>query len=135
MFRTGLAGWIATTVLKIAGQPHPIVIVLVVVIFMDLLTEVTSNTAVTSMMVPILLSISIALGIDGKLLAISATLAASMAFMLPVATPPNAIVYGSGFIKITDMVRAGFILDIVAWIIITISLYLFSYLVFGIVKF
>lgn len=135
MFRTGLAGWIATTVLKIAGQPHPIVIVLVVVIFMDLLTEVTSNTAVTSMMVPILLSISIALGIDGKLLAISATLAASMAFMLPVATPPNAIVYGSGFIKITDMVRAGFILDMVAWIIITISLFLFSYLVFGIVKF
>ncbi|MFN4111485.1 MAG: SLC13 family permease, partial [Ignavibacteria bacterium] len=135
MFRTGLAGWIATTVLKITGQPHPIVIVLIIIIFMELLTEVTSNTAVTSMMVPILLSISIGLGIDGKLLAIAATLAASMAFMLPVATPPNAIVYGSGFIKITDMVRAGFILDIVAWLIITISLYIFSYLVFEIVKF
>jgi sodium-dependent dicarboxylate transporter 2/3/5 len=75
------------------------------------------------------------LGVDGKLLAISATLAASMAFMLPVATPPNAIVYGSGYVKIIDMLKAGVILDLLAWLIITITLYLFGYLIFGLVQF
>lgn len=135
MFKTNFAGWIATTVVKVIGKPHPIIIVLIIIIFIEFFTEVTSNTAVTSMMVPILLSISFGLGLDGKLLAISATLAASMAFMLPVATPPNAIVYGSGFIRITDMLKVGIILDIFAWFIITISLYLISYLMFGIVTF
>lgn len=135
MFKTGFAGWIATVVLDTIGKPHPIIIVLIIIIFMEMLTEVTSNTAVTSMMIPILLSISYGLGMDGKLLAIAATLAASMAFMLPVATPPNAIVYGSGLVKIVDMLKAGIILDLIAWIIITVNLYIFGYLIFGIVTF
>lgn len=135
MFKTELAGWIASTVIDFIGKPHPIIIVLIIILFMELLTEVTSNTAVTSMMVPILLSISNGMGIDGRLLAVAATLAASMAFMLPVATPPNAIVYGSGFIKITDMIKVGIILDLIAWFTITISLYVFSYLLFGLVTF
>ncbi len=135
MFKTGFAGWIASSVVQIVGKPHPIILVLVIVILIDFLTEVTSNTAVTSMMVPILLSISTGMNVDGKLLAVAAALASSMAFMLPVATPPNAIVYGSGFIKITDMVRIGFILDIIAWIVITLCLYFISFLLFGVINF
>jgi sodium-dependent dicarboxylate transporter 2/3/5 len=135
MFKTGFASYIATNIVSTIGKTHPIILVLTIVIFMDLLTEVTSNTAVTTMMVPILLSISMGLGVDGKLLAISATLAASMAFMLPVATPLNAIVYGSGYVKIIDLLKAGVILDLLAWLIITITLYLFGYLIFGLVQF
>ncbi|MCX8000892.1 MAG: SLC13 family permease, partial [Leptospiraceae bacterium] len=73
MFKTGFANWLATNVVLHIGNPSPLILVLVVVILIDFLTEVTSNTAVTSMMVPILLTISIGLGVDGKLLAISAT--------------------------------------------------------------
>lgn len=135
MFKTGLAGWIASSSIHIIGNANPFIVVLVIVILIDFLTEVTSNTAVTSMMVPILLSMSLAMNIDGKLLTISATLASSMAFMLPVATPPNAIIYGSGLIKITDMIKIGFLMDIIAWFVITFSLYFFSYLLFGVISF
>lgn len=135
MFKTGLAKWIAVSIIEIIGKPSPLIIVLAIVAFIVFLTEVTSNTAVTSMMVPILLSISMGIGIDGKLLGIAAALSASMAFMLPVATPPNALVYGSGYIKISDMIKAGFILNIFAIIFITLILYLVAYQIFGIVKF
>jgi sodium-dependent dicarboxylate transporter 2/3/5 len=135
MFKTGLAGWIANISISSIGRAQIFLIVLVVVILIDFLTEVTSNTAVTAMMVPILLSISTGLDADGKLLALAVTFAASMAFMLPVATPPNAIVYGSGYIKITDMIKAGLILDLSAWLIILFVLYFFGNQIFGIVHF
>lgn len=135
MFKTGLAGLIAKTTINMTGNLSPLLLILVIVIFIDFLTEVTSNTAVTSMMVPILISISIGLNIDAKLLALAATFASSMAFMLPVATPPNAIVYGSGYLKITDMIKAGFILDILAWLIITFVLLVFGDLIFQTVNF
>lgn len=135
MFKTGLAKWIAILIIEVIGKPSPIIIVLVIVGFMVFLTEVTSNTAVTSMMVPILLSISMGIGMDGKLLGIAAALSASMAFMLPVATPPNALVYGAGYVKISDMIKAGFFLNICAITFITLVLYLIAYQFFGIVKF
>lgn len=135
MFKTGLAKWIAVSIIEIIGKPSPLIIVLVIAAFIVFLTEVTSNTAVTSMMVPILLSISMGIGIDGKLLGIAAALSASMAFMLPVATPPNALVYGAGYVKISDMIKAGFFLNICAIIFITLILYLVAYQLFGIVKF
>jgi sodium-dependent dicarboxylate transporter 2/3/5 len=135
MFKTGLAGWIAKTTIYMSGNLSSIFLILIIIIFMELLTEVTSNTAVTSMMVPILISISIGLKVDGKLLALAATFAASMAFMLPVATPPNAIVYGSGYLKITDMLKAGIVLDLLAWLIITFVLFVFGDLIFHVVNF
>lgn len=135
MFKTGLAGWIASSSVEIIGNASPFILVVVIVILIDFLTEVTSNTAVTSMMVPILLSMAIGMNIDGKLLTISATLASSMAFMLPVATPPNAIIYGSGLIKITDMIKIGLLMDIIAWFVIPFSLYFFSHLLFQIISF
>jgi len=116
MFKTGLAAWIATSIVSELGTPSTLVMLLVIVILVDFLTEITSNTAVTSMMVPVVISIALRTGESPVTLAVGTALAASMAFMLPVATPPNAIVYSSGYISIRDMVRSGFVLDIAGWI-------------------
>ena len=116
MFKTGLAGWIATSFVGQLGAPSTIVLVFAVVFLIDFLTEVTSNTAVTSMMVPVVISIALKTGEDPVTVAVAAAIAASMAFILPVATPPNALVYGTGYIALKDMVRTGLILDIIGWL-------------------
>lgn len=135
MFKTGLASWIATSFVGLFGAPSTLVLVIAVVLLVDFLTEITSNTAVTSMMVPVV--ISIALKTDGNpiTLSVAAALAASMAFMLPVATPPNALVYGSGYVRLKDMVRAGFSLDILGWIMTVTILVVFADWIFGVVSF
>jgi sodium-dependent dicarboxylate transporter 2/3/5 len=135
MFKTGLAKVLASEFVGLFGRPSPVILVLVVVVLMDFLTEVTSNTAVTSMMIPILISISSGLGIEATTLAIPATVAASMAFMLPVATPPNALVYASKQVTVRDMVKAGFVMDIVAALFIVVYFYFYVFLVLGEVKF
>lgn len=88
------------------------------------LTEITSNTATAAAFLPILASVAIAMGQNPLLLGIPAAVGASCAFMLPVATPPNAIVYGSGLISIPQMARAGFIFNILMVFIITGMMYL-----------
>ncbi len=115
MFKTGLAAWIATSFVGVLGSPSTLVMLIAIVVLVDFLTEITSNTAVTSMMVPIVISIALRTGENPVTLAIGAAVAASMAFMLPVATPPNAIVYSSGYVSMRDMIRAGFALDIAGW--------------------
>jgi len=134
MFKTGLASWIATTFVGILGSPPTVLMILAVVFLVDFLTEVTSNTAVTSMMVPIFISIALTTGGDPKVLTLAAALAASMAFMLPVATPPNALVFSTGYVRIADMIRSGFILDISGWIIATTVILVFAGWIFGIVS-
>ncbi|MFB3153261.1 MAG: SLC13 family permease, partial [Candidatus Acidiferrales bacterium] len=84
----------------------------VVTLFASLLTETTSNTASASMIIPVVIAVARAAGISPLPPALGATLGASLAFMLPVATPPNAIVYGSGRIRILQMVRAGVLYDL-----------------------
>jgi len=126
LFKTGLADVISSEFVKFFGHPSPVFLVFIIVIFMELLTEITSNTAVTSMMVPILISICSELDINPTFLVLPATIAASMAFMLPVATPPNAIVYGSRYVTLKDMLKAGVVLDVVMWIYI----FLFFYIIF-----
>jgi sodium-dependent dicarboxylate transporter 2/3/5 len=96
------------------------------------LTELTSNTATTATFVPVLLAVAVGLGISPLILIIPAALAASCAFMLPVATPPNAIVFGSGMLHINQMARAGFWLNLVAIGIITASSYAILVPVLGI---
>jgi sodium-dependent dicarboxylate transporter 2/3/5 len=88
---------------------------LLIVFLVNFLTEITSNTAVVSMLVPVLLSIAETTGSNPVMYAVAAAVSASMAFMLPVATPPNALVFSKGFIKIGDMVRAGFLLNLIGW--------------------
>lgn len=96
------------------------------------LTELTSNTATTEMILPILASVSVALGVNPMLLMMSATLSASMAFMLPVATPPNAVVFGSQRIKISEMTKAGLLLNLIGIILITLAVYFIGLFVFNI---
>lgn len=96
------------------------------------LTEVTSNTATTQMILPILASLGVAMGENPLLLMIPATLSASCAFMMPVATPPNAIVFGSGRVKIGDMVKAGFFINIIGVIAISLLFYFLGTAVFSI---
>jgi solute carrier family 13 (sodium-dependent dicarboxylate transporter), member 2/3/5 len=114
---SGLAAWIGAALGGAAALPLMLLLVIVagVVIF---LTELTSNTATTAAFVPILAGLAIAIGEDPVLLTVAAALAASCAFMLPVATPPNAIVFGSGRIRMGQMVRAGFVLNLVVMVVV-----------------
>jgi len=91
MFKSGLASWLAVPVVGIFGEGSPILMLIVLVVLVDFLTEVTSNTAVTSMMVPIVITVALRSGNHPVMMAVSVAVAASMAFMLPVATPPNAL--------------------------------------------
>jgi sodium-dependent dicarboxylate transporter 2/3/5 len=97
-----------------------------------LLTELTSNVATTEMILPIVAGLASVIKLNPLLLMIPATLAASMAFMLPVATPPNAIIFGTNRIRIIDMVKTGFMLNIISIIIITLVMYFWGTVVFGI---
>jgi sodium-dependent dicarboxylate transporter 2/3/5 len=94
-------------------------VVLTICIVITFLTELTSNTATTTMILPILGMSAVAVNIHPLLFMVPATLAASFAFMLPVATPPNAIVFGSGWVTIPQMSRAGFVLNLVGAGIVT----------------
>jgi sodium-dependent dicarboxylate transporter 2/3/5 len=128
---TGLAIWIGDS-LSVLGQWPSVVLVLAVVTMMVFLTELTSNTASTAAFLPILASLAFGIGENPLLLAAPAVIAASCAFMLPVATPPNAIVYGAGTITIPQMARAGFWLNILFIAIITLATYTLIAWVFGI---
>ena len=128
---TGLATWIGAGIGSLNTWPI-VLIIFIVVGLMVFLTEMTSNTASTAAFLPILASVAIGLGENPLLLAIPAVFGASCAFMLPVATPPNAIVYGSGKITIPEMSKAGLWLNLVFIILLSVaSLTLFSW-VFGI---
>jgi sodium-dependent dicarboxylate transporter 2/3/5 len=98
---------------------------------MTWLTEMTSNTASVNMICPILAGTAKQLGCSPLLLMLPATLAASCAFMLPVATPPNAIVYGSGRLRIADMIKAGFWLNLIGVILVVLSVAVFGTIAFG----
>jgi len=115
MFRSGLAHWIATNFVGMVGSPTPLAMLFIIVFLVNFLTEITSNTAVVSMLVPVLLSIAETTGSNPVMYAVAAAVSASMAFMLPVATPPNALVFSKGFVKIGNMVRAGFLLNLIGW--------------------
>lgn len=128
---TGLAEWMGKGVGILAGWPLLVLVGLVVgmIVF---LTEMTSNTATTAAFLPILASVAIGLGENPLLLAVPAALGASCAFMLPVATPPNAIVYGSEKITIPEMSKAGLWLNIIFIILLTAAGFSLVKFVFGI---
>jgi sodium-dependent dicarboxylate transporter 2/3/5 len=92
---------------------------LVLVAVINLLTEVTSNLATTAMILPVLAPLAAAMGVHPYIFMVSATLAASCAFMLPVATPPNAVVFGSGYVSMSSMIRAGLGLNLISILLVT----------------
>ncbi len=128
---TGLAAWIGTRLSVLEGSPM-ILIMLAVVALVIYLTEITSNTATTSMMMPIMAAMATAMMIHPFALMITAATAASYAFMLPVATPPNAVIFGSGYVTIPDMVKAGVWLNIIGVVVITLFAYFWLPFVWGI---
>ena len=128
---SGLAAWIGEAVSGLDALPLVLLLFLVIAIVV-FLTEITSNTATAAAFLPILASTAIGIGQDPMLFVIPAAIAASCAFMLPVATPPNAIIYGSGKVTIPQMAKAGVLLNILVSVLLTLACYtLFAY-VFGI---
>jgi sodium-dependent dicarboxylate transporter 2/3/5 len=108
-----------------------ILLIFIISITINFLTEFTSNTAVTQMILPVLSSIAISLNYHPFLLMIPATLAASMAFMLPVGTPPNTIVFSSSKLRIIDMVKTGFFLNLISTIVISLIVYFLGNIIFN----
>ena len=131
---SGLSDYVATQLAVLLGEASPLVIVISTVTFITALTEVASNTATISLSLPMMASLSQAIEAHPFLLLIPTTLAASCAFMLPVSTPPNAIVYGSGRIPIMKMVIAGIWMDILSVILLTVFVYTLGHLAFDVLS-
>jgi len=129
---SGLSDYVAMQLEVVLGDASPLIIVLSTVGFITGLTEVMSNTATISLAVPIMGSMAQAIEVHPLLLLIPTTLAASCAFMLPVSTPPNAIVYGSGRVPIMKMVIAGLWLDLMSIVLLTLFVYTLGHLAFDV---
>ena len=129
---SGLSDYIAGQLQVLMGDANPLTIVISTVAFITGLTEVASNTATISLSLPIMASLSQVIEVHPLLLIIPTTLAALCAFMLPVSTPPNAIIYGSGRVPIMKMVVAGIWLDILSIFLVTAFVYTLGHLTFGV---
>ncbi|MGI3163484.1 SLC13 family permease [Pseudooceanicola sp. 200-1SW] len=127
---TGLAEWIGDGVAGLQGI-NLWLLVLIVAGVIVYLTEITSNTASTATFLPILGAVAVGLGVAPELLMVPVALGASMAFMMPVATPPNAIVFSYEEMHLSDMVKAGFLLNIVSIAVVFGAMYLLAGPVFG----
>ena len=110
----------------------PLFLIIIVCLVLTMLTEFTSNTATTNLVLPILAKASIVLGVDPRILMIPATLSASCAFMMPVASPTQAIIFGSGRVPIKEMVRAGILFNLLGVVVVSAVFYLLANFVFGI---
>ncbi|PVB60618.1 anion transporter [Labrenzia sp. 011] len=117
--RTGLASWIGNGLSFFESWPL-FALVLAVALLVIFLTELTSNTATTAAFLPVVGAVAVQAGLDPLFLAAPAAMAASCAFMLPVATPPNAIVFGTGQVSIPEMMRAGILVNLAAVAVIAI---------------
>lgn len=129
---SGLAIWIGNQ-LSVLGSFDLIVLLILLVATINFLTEVTSNLATTAMLLPVLAPIALEFDLHPFVLMAAAAVAASCAFMLPVATPPNAVVFGSGYLRIPDMVRKGFFLNLISIFIIALMIYFFLPLIWDLV--
>ncbi|WP_222908775.1 SLC13 family permease [Pseudomonas sp. DNDY-54] len=120
---SGLAEWIAESLGIFGALPLVLMIGLVALVII-FLTEITSNTATAAAFLPLLGALAVAQGMSPEMLAIPAAVAASCAFMMPVATPPNAIVFGTGQLPIQAMIKAGFALNLFGVVLVTLLCYL-----------
>lgn len=129
--KSGLSTFVSQSLSGLSNVPLLSVVLLVALIAI-FATELIGNTALAATLLPILAPVAIAIGENPYLLLLPATLGVSCAFMLPVATPPNAIVYASGFITTTQMARAGFWLNLLFTVLITLLVFMLVPLVFGV---
>ncbi len=129
--QSGLAAYLGNQLTALKSIP-PLLIVIAICAMLTFLTELTSNTATTEIFLPILAALAVAIGVNPLFIMIPATLSASCAFMLPVATPPNAIVFGTGEVRMHHMVRVGIFMNLIGIVLITAAMYLLGLHVFGI---
>ena len=119
---SGLAEWIGSQMTLLQGVTL-LLLLLVLIAAVNFLTEITSNLATTAMLLPILAPLALEIDVHPYILMVGATVAASCAFMLPVATPPNAVVFGSGYLTIPDMVRAGIWMNLLSILLLTLIVF------------
>ncbi len=122
---TGLAEWVSQSFTFLVAMPV-FLLILATVVITKIFTEITSNTATATILMPISASIAVTLGISPFGIMAAVAISSSLAFMMPVATPPNAIVFGSGYVTIPQMASAGLWLNLVTVVIVS----LFAYLMF-----
>ena len=115
---TGLTLWLGQQLAPL-GMMNALLLVVALTTLVIFLTELTSNVATTATLLPVVAAIAVQLQIDPLLFVVPVTMAASCAFMLPVATPPNAIVFGDDDVTIADMMRAGFRLNLIAIVLVS----------------
>ncbi|MGD7045521.1 SLC13 family permease [Jeotgalibacillus proteolyticus] len=128
---TGLASWIGEQLTVLEGVSFILMIVITAALVL-FLTEITSNTATATMILPVLASLAVAINVHPYALMVPAAMAANCAFMLPVGTPPNAIIFATGKLKIIEMVKNGFWVNIACVIFITIAVYFYLPIIFDI---
>lgn len=128
---SGLSLWFGEQLQGLAYL-HPVLIILLISLTITFLTELTSNTATAEVILPILAGLSVVTKIHPLFLMIPATISASMAFMMPVATPPNAIIFGTNRIRVSEMAQTGLIINLIGALIITLGMYLYGRWVFNV---
>lgn len=128
---SGLAEWIGGQMTLLEGASL-FILLLFLITLVNFLTEITSNLATTAMILPILAPLSLVIDVHPFMLMVGATVAASCAFMLPVATPPNAVVFGSGYLRIPDMVKSGIWMNLFSIFFLTLMVYFLLPLIWGI---
>ena len=123
MYKTGLSKWIGDLIVNsMGGDVSQVVLVAVFSVMALLLSELTSHTAATNMIGPLAITIAVSAGLSPLPVAVGIALSASLGFMLPVSTPPNAIVYASGYVPITKMIKTGVYIDFIGIAFVTIPL-------------
>ena len=128
---SGLSTWFGNE-LMFLGNISPFLLIIIISLLVTFLTEITSNTATVETLLPILAGIAISLDINPLLLMIPATVSGSFAFMLPVATPPNAIIFGTKRVSILMMAKTGFVLNLIGIVVVALVTYYWGMNVFGI---
>lgn len=125
-----LDAWLSNQLILLKGLPI-ILIITITVLFVLFLTEITSNTATATMILPLLAALAISIDVHPLALMVPAAMGANCAFMLPVGTPPNAIVFGTGKVTIREMATTGFWLNLISCVIIVIAVMVLLPIVFG----
>ena len=128
---SGLSDWMGEQ-LKGLGSLNPFLLIAIVCLTISFLTELTSNTATAEMILPVMAGLAVSIGVNPLFLMIPVTISCSCAFMMPVATPPNAIVFGSGRLRVADMARAGLALNLIGVVLIVAAMWLLGGAVWGI---
>ena len=132
MFSTGLSQWFGDQIIGfLGGNPSEVMLIAVFSVLTLLLSELASHTAAVNMIGPLGIVAAVSAGLSPVPVAVAIALSASLGFMLPVSTPPNTIVYASGYIPITKMIKTGLYIDIIGIAVVTIpiALYLVNWIV------